>query len=342
LGSTATAGADFEPFSGTLTWPDQDSAPKTFDVTIIDDVVFEGDGETVTLTLDTVTGGAVLATPTGELNILDNDPNTVPTVLLYFSTLTNFTVPGVAGPYDDADIYSWDGSSFSRVFDASAAGLPNNADIDAMAVDDSLVAQGEGAYKFYMSFARNAGTNVPQLGTVQDEDIVLYDQTTNTWTMFFDGSDVGLSDNNGEDVDAFEILSQGGGSSISVLISTVGNPEVGVAGDADEDLLRCDGTSGANTSCDWSLYFDASDIGLGGSNDRDIEGASVVGADLYFTTIGVNGLGGDDGSDVMLCAGHATLPGGNAGVTSGCSDLSVYFDGSANGVTDRLDAIDRP
>ena len=148
-----------------------------------------------------------------------------------------------------------------------------------------------------------------------------------------------FSDNNGEDVDAFEIL-----SASQVLISTTGNPAVGVAGDADEDLLLCTGTFGAATTCTWSLYFDASDIGLGGFGNGDIEGAAVDGADLYFTTIGTNGLGGD-GSDVMTCAGHATSPGGNAGVTSSCSNTfpaTPFFDGSVEGVTDRLDAIDRP
>ena len=70
---------------------------------------------------------------------------------LYFSTVgsgTNATVPGVASPYDDADIYAWDGASFSRVFDASAAGLAGNADVDGLAWID--------ADHFYMSF--NAAT----------------------------------------------------------------------------------------------------------------------------------------------------------------------------------------
>ena len=53
--------------------------------------------------------------------------------ILYFSTIgdgDSNPVNGVAAPYDDADIYAWDGVSCSRVFDASAHGLPGVADID--------------------------------------------------------------------------------------------------------------------------------------------------------------------------------------------------------------------
>jgi hypothetical protein len=56
---------------------------------------------------------------------------------------------------------------FARVFDASVARLPASADIDAFAVVD--------ADTFYVSFNGNAGTNVPGLGVVGDEDVLLYE-----------------------------------------------------------------------------------------------------------------------------------------------------------------------
>ena len=40
-------------------------------------------------------------------------------------------VEGVAGPYDDADIYTWDGAGCGRLFDASANGLPESTAISA-------------------------------------------------------------------------------------------------------------------------------------------------------------------------------------------------------------------
>ncbi|MBI5445816.1 MAG: hypothetical protein HY900_31945, partial [Deltaproteobacteria bacterium] len=86
-----------------------------------------------------------LQTPGGLMSFLKVNPP-----VLYFSTLGNAAVPGVAGPYDDADIYAWDGTAFSRVFRASAAGLPADANVDALKVVD--------ADTFYLSFNRNAGT----------------------------------------------------------------------------------------------------------------------------------------------------------------------------------------
>ncbi|MGB5455083.1 MAG: Ig-like domain-containing protein, partial [Gammaproteobacteria bacterium] len=71
--------------------------------------------------------------------------------VLYFSTVGNVNVGGL-GAGDDADIYSHDGTAYARVFDASANGLPGNADIDGLTVQGTT---------YYMSFNRNGGTAVP-------------------------------------------------------------------------------------------------------------------------------------------------------------------------------------
>ena len=112
---------------------------------------------------------------------------------LLFSTIGNNAVDGVAGPYDDADIYSWDGEACTRVFDASASGLPGNADLDGLTND---------GVNGYMTFNRDAGTNIPGLGVVQDEDVVMFDPVSATWTLFFDGSTHGLGAANAQDLDA--------------------------------------------------------------------------------------------------------------------------------------------
>jgi plastocyanin len=71
---TATAGQDFNPTSGTLSWADQDDATKTFTVRVINDTVVEP-SETVLLALSNATGGATLTAghATATLTILDND-----------------------------------------------------------------------------------------------------------------------------------------------------------------------------------------------------------------------------------------------------------------------------
>jgi FtsP/CotA-like multicopper oxidase with cupredoxin domain len=112
----------------------------------------------------------------------------------YFSTAGDAAISGVAGPYDDADIYSaGGGAGCSRVFDASAAGLPANANIDGLTVVDGDT--------FYMSFDQD-GITVPVIGTVQDEDVILYD--AGTWAQFFDGTAQGLTAN-GQDLDAIDV-----------------------------------------------------------------------------------------------------------------------------------------
>src|SRR5205085_396419 len=70
---TATAPADYTAASGTLTWADGDTAPKTFTVPIIDDTLTEGN-EAFKVNLDGPTGGATLGTPASSyVVIVDND-----------------------------------------------------------------------------------------------------------------------------------------------------------------------------------------------------------------------------------------------------------------------------
>jgi hypothetical protein len=265
------------------------------------------------------------------LRLTANDgPNTVfdevtivvtPPTLLYFSTLGDVNVGGL-GSADDADIYAWfGGTTYTRAFDASANGVPAAADVDALVVVDSDT--------FYLSFL--ATTTLPGVGSVASQDIVRFD--AGTWSMYFDGSDVGLTAA-AENIDAFEIL---GGNLVAV--STTGNPDVpGITGEADEDLFQCTATSfGNDTVCAWSFFFDGSDVTLQ-AGPENVDGAAVVGANVYLTTVGgfaVTGLSGED-EDVFACNG------GSRGATTTCTSFTLFFDGSANGVTDDLDAIDRP
>jgi len=72
---TATAGRDYTATSGTLNWADGETANKTFTININDDNQMEGD-ETVIISLDNVTGTAILGVPdTAVLTITDNDFN---------------------------------------------------------------------------------------------------------------------------------------------------------------------------------------------------------------------------------------------------------------------------
>ncbi len=73
MDGAATAGNDYESLSGTLTFLDGETS-LTFDLSIVDDALHEGD-EDLTLMLGNLTGGAALGTPsTAVVTIHDDDP----------------------------------------------------------------------------------------------------------------------------------------------------------------------------------------------------------------------------------------------------------------------------
>lgn len=70
---TAASPADFLAAAGTLTWADGDGAPKTFQVTIVNDLLDEAN-ETFGVTLTNAQGGAALGAPfVATVTILDDD-----------------------------------------------------------------------------------------------------------------------------------------------------------------------------------------------------------------------------------------------------------------------------
>lgn len=284
----------------------------------------------------TVTAPATVADPnTANNSATDTDTiSAAPTVVAYFSTTGNTAVPGVAAPYDDADIYArMSDGTYSRVFDASVAGVPGGANVDAfryLAPDD-----------VYLSFNNNGGVNLPGLAGVQDEDIVHWDGAT--WSMYFDGSDVGLGNGgNAEDVDAFTLLPDG------LLISTTGTPAVpGVGGLTAHDLLFCTpGTVGDTTTCQpWAMYFDGSDIGLTttsenirfvkvAANGDILLGTSFAASTSFSVTSGANSLPGT-GNQVFACTAPVT------GTTSACGGFSTVLT-LPTLPTGSMDAIDLP
>ena len=70
---SATAGADFAPATGGLTWPDGDATPRTISIALPDDTAVEG-AESFTVTLTGAVGGVGLGSPgTATVSIADND-----------------------------------------------------------------------------------------------------------------------------------------------------------------------------------------------------------------------------------------------------------------------------
>lgn len=152
--------------------------------------------------------------------------------------------------------------AFSMYFDGSDVGFDTNAEaIDAL----SLLGDGR------VVVSTTGNPSVPGV-TGMDEDIlafmptVLGDGTSGSWSLYFDGSDVGLADSSNEDVDVTDVLSNG-----DIYLSTLGDFVVGGISGADEDVFICSPTSiGSITTCNYStgLYLDGSTWGFS-SNDVD-------------------------------------------------------------------------
>lgn len=155
-----------------------------------------------------------------------------------------------------------------------------------------------------------------------DEDIVRYNPTTATWSLYFDGSDVGLG---ATDMDAFEMLSDG-----SLLLSPdTAVTLTGVGAVDDSDIVRFTPTStGSNTAGTYTWYFDGSDVELSlDAEDIDAlnilaDGRIVISTLTSFTVTGASGLDED-----LLAFTPTSLGSTTAG------SWAIYFDGSDVGLS---------
>ncbi len=189
------------------------------------------------------------------------------------------------------------------------------------------------SYVIYLSFVAS-GTQGALV--YDDEDILRYNPASGTWSIWFDGSDVGLA---GVDVDAFAFLPDG-----SLLLS-IDKPlaQLGNIGPvADADIVRFVATStGQNTSGQFGMYLDGSDVGLVAKSE-DIDALAVV-ADgrLLISTLGnVNvgsGATGVKGRSHDLLALTLSRTGADS-----AGEWAIYFDGSdvgLSGAPENLDGI---
>ncbi len=178
----------------------------------------------------------------------------------------------------------------------------------------------------WMSF--RVATAVPNVGMAGPEDIVGYDLTDGTWSMVFDGSDVGLT---GMSIDGVARLTSGelllSFASAGNVPALQGGPGGGTYVD-DSDIVRFAPTSlGANTAGTFTFHFDGSDVGLTTDAANVTAIASAPDGRLLISTAGPVTVGGvsADGKDVL-----AFTPASLGDSTSGSWDL--YFDGSDVGL----------
>ena len=158
------------------------------------------------------------------------------------------------------------------------------------------------------------------LGIIKPHDILKFcptslgPTTAGTWSVYMDGSDVGLT-TDGEKLDALELLPDG-----RLLLSTKGNFSVKNAANKtitgrDEDILVFDPTTlGVNTTGSFAVYLDGSDIP--GMVKEDITGLyyNPLNGDLHVTILGTFNVGGvaGDSNDILILrpsgGGYTVLP----------------------------------
>ncbi len=251
-----------------------------------------------------------------------SSPTKTPTVApsnesLFVSFALSGTVGGVS--FADEDILSFDGQNWSMLFDGSDVGL-GSSDVFAISVVD--------ADTILMAPSSNVTLNGL---AVTPQDIVQFDATSlgpntaGTFSIYFNGIDVGLDDPTAEKIDALSILPDG-----RILISTTVDSSVpGVAGKDEDVLAFTPSTLGTNTSGTWAMYFDGSDVGLSTTTSEDIDAMDIVNGDLYLSTNGdflANGASGA-GEDVFICTPTSL---GNETACNFAS--SLFFDGSTWGL----------
>lgn len=213
-----------------------------------------------------------------NLNAFDIQPDG--SILMSFDQ--PFFYPGL-GMVDDADILRFTpdipnglgentSGTFSRYLRGRNVGLAAVTEgIDALSLieNDLLVISTTGN-------ARVPGIN----GIVPPEDLLLYTLLDpgnpdggGTWSVLFDGSDVGLGDGGpNENIDAAYLV-PGDLAVPQVYLSTYGPFSVPGLSGADEDVFVCQVVSlGMTTSCSgFSLFFDGNAHGIINTTGRDVD-----------------------------------------------------------------------
>ncbi|MGF1523107.1 MAG: beta strand repeat-containing protein [Leptolyngbyaceae cyanobacterium] len=281
----------------------------TFPVTAVDDAVVDGpQSATITASATGLTDSAV------DLTITDDDPVVSEPGGILLALNEDTMLQEVEATVQD--IVQFDGDSYSLFFDGSDVGVVDT-EINAFdAISDTEI---------LMSFDNPVA--IAGLGMVDDSDIVKFtasslgENTAGSFSLVFDGSDVGLS-NGAEDIDGLVGLSDG-----NLLISVNGNlnPGNGSIASSEDVVLFAPTSTGAETAGSFSLFADGSDVGLA---DENIDAFGTdTGGNLYvsFTNSFAVGSAAGQDEDVAILAPAST--GEN---TSGSFDSELFLDGSEN------------
>jgi hypothetical protein len=170
-----------------------------------------------------------------------------------------------------ADVVRFDGSDYTLVFDATAAGIPNGVRVDAVATDGS---------DLLLSF--DTTVDLGSGLTVTDEDLVRWDGVS--FTLFLATSTVGIDP--ALDLDGAHRLKDG-----NLLLSFDGSGSVGTPAVFfdDEDILEYDPAGST-----WELAYDGSAQATAWLDGSDIDAFDVTEPLIIDSSLQISGsaLGG--------------------------------------------------
>ncbi len=228
----------------------------------------------------------------------------------------SFASSGLAGnvPYENEDILLFDAATgeWRMFFDGSDVGLA------AVGIDAFDFRNG------HLFFSLNAplGSSYTASDIIRFVPTSLGEDTSGTMSRYIIGAKVGLTDPS-EDVDALTFNHQG-----NIVVSTIGQAQVGPATFEDEDLFVALGPDSAG------MFFDGSSQQLLDVTEN-VDGAWWAGnGRIYLSTTGsfaVPGVSGD-GSDIFVCA---------PGFIQNCLyEPGLFWNGSAHGLGDPGATVD--
>lgn len=342
LGTGAPAGATINPTTGVFSWtPTANQGPANYQVTV--SVTDNGtpalsDSENITITVNEV-----------------NQPTTEH--IRYLSTTSNSWLNSSDNSWlytTNADIVklAMNDTSYrySIHFNGADVGLSAASEgVDAFTFlsDSSILVSTVGSYSVSSTYSAPGFGSGPVLSGGGEDGLrftlsTVGDNTTGSWSIYFDGSDVGLSGGK-ENIDSLSVLTDG-----RLLVSTSGKATVPGATAEDEDVLAFAPSSlGAATWGAWSIYFDGSDVGLA-TADEDVDAVFVAqgsnNPDLFISTRGNFAVAGNSGANEDVFAfrpnqlGSTTtgsfmpymvLDGGNYGLS--LLDVDGFYFGPAPG-----------
>ena len=262
--------------------------------------------------------------PAGDYNLFAHIPNAASTALgaryqIYHNGQVSEAIAVQAAyPNDDHDAWAYlgrynfamDGNEWVRIGDETIAADDGNAVLaDAIRLAPAL-APNWPFNQLYLAFQNNG-----QVGLLPfaNEDIVGYDRNSGNWSLYFDGSAVGLP--TATVIDGFEILSNGTILFTFATQTVVPGLAQAVTG---SDIVAFDPPSQT-----FSLYLEGAMVGLttSGENIDSIaiaeQGGVLISTENSFN-VNNGGLIGQDEDILLLPAGSSTW--------------QLYFDGSVNGL----------